>query len=182
MQYYFNFVIIKKKHKTKMKKNIIWILLILLVIPLACKKRFEDGPLISFRSVKARIEGTWKVDKFYINDADSTADFNNRLGCEIEFSKDVYNGDNYYIYLKNCNNNRIYIGFWDNPRGGEFGTTFLKDSTFTNGIGPIGSDRSQGTWTILRLTNKEFNLYDPCGGGWGALPYGTKYTINLKKQ
>ena len=162
-------------------KKLIPLLLIITAISTGCKK-FKDGPLISFRSVKSRIEGTWKVDKFYINDVDSTADFNVKCGCEIEFSKDFWNGDANYMYLKNCNNNKTLTGFWYWYNSEYLSTTFLNDSTFTNGIGAFGPDRGEGAWIILRLTNKEFNLYERCGGGWGTLPYGTKYTINLVKQ
>jgi hypothetical protein len=53
----------------------------------ACKK-YPEGPLISFRSAKNRVVGTWNVDKFYINSVDSTDEYNQKLGCKIEFTKD----------------------------------------------------------------------------------------------
>ena len=171
-------------YATTTMKKIIFIILILTVIITACKKRFEDGPLISFRSVKSRIEGTWKVDKFYINDVDSTYDFNKKLGCEIEFSNKVskYNSVCYEIYLKNCNNNKVLLGSWEWCEDDCFSTAFFKDTSFLNNLGAFGSEREESCWEILKLTNKEFNLYESHGGGWGTLPSGTRYAINLKKQ
>lgn len=34
-----------------------------------CKK-YEDGPMLSFRSKKARVEGNWKVDKYTVDGID----------------------------------------------------------------------------------------------------------------
>jgi hypothetical protein len=156
-----------------------------IILSLACKKQFPDGPLISFRSKAKRIEGTWKLDKFYINSVDSTIEYNTMLGCEIEFILiDIIQGNaEGNVILKNCNNGKDYYGIWQYRTWG-FCTTFKKDTTFTNGIGPFGSERSVGPWTVLRLTNKEFNLktYDPGYGLWGSHPNGTPYVINLKKQ
>ena len=162
-------------------KRILLILLILAGIIAGCKK-FEDGPCFSLRSVKNRITGTWKVDKFYIDGADSTDEFNSKLGCEIEFSRDAYQTTNYIrtIYLKNCNNGKTLKGLWSFfNKENELHIYFTETLDFTNAIGPLGSDKD-AFWTILRLTNKEFNLTI---ANWPDFIHGFKktYIIKLKK-
>jgi hypothetical protein len=53
-----------------MKKIIIYSILITLFI--SCK-RYEEGPLISFRSANHRIAGNWRVESFTANGIDSMA-------------------------------------------------------------------------------------------------------------
>jgi hypothetical protein len=163
-------------------KKVILFLIVLACITESCKK-YPDGPCISLRSAKNRIVGTWKVDKLYINDIDSTDEFNSKLGCEFEFTKDVLNpqGDACMFHLKNCNNNAIYQGFWYMVHENKnIVTNFFEDSTFINAIGPFGNDRT-GYWTILKLTNKEMKLstnswYD----NWNIAE--RKFEIIMKKQ
>ncbi len=166
-------------------KKIILVLIIITTILESCKK-FPDGPCISFRSVIKRIEGTYKVDKFFINGADSTTEFNTKLGCEIEFSKTTtsYNPGGYYVYLINCNNGKSYTGDWAYAEhNSNFYIGFIVDSTMQNGIGPFGYGRTDAGIKILRLTDKEFNFeaFDPGGGLWDSNPQGTQYIINLVK-
>ena len=139
-------------------KKIILFLVIIVSITEGCK-RFEDGPTISLCSVKSRITGTWKVDKFYIDGADSTDEYYFKLGCEMKFTKENYNSYGYNtIYIINCKNGNMLKGHWKflhNPN--RLNIYFNENPYFTSPIGPIVSDRS-GYWTIIRLTNNEFNL------------------------
>lgn len=43
---------------------------IILLMP-ACKK-YEEGPSLSFRSKEARLEGTWKYEKIFVNQKERT--------------------------------------------------------------------------------------------------------------
>jgi hypothetical protein len=68
-----------------MKKTTITIIgIIAMLIFTECKK-YQEGPLISFRSKKSRIEGKWKFDKVLSNGVDKTVDF---VNAEIEFATD----------------------------------------------------------------------------------------------
>lgn len=55
-----------------MKTHLLFILTILFLLPFSGCKKYEEGPLLSFRSPENRIEGRWDIDKLLINEADST--------------------------------------------------------------------------------------------------------------
>ena len=168
-----------------MKKLIYLLILLAIACSFGCKKRFVDGPLISFRSVKQRIHGTWKVDKFYINGADSTDEFNAKVGCEIEFTGNIYNGeDNFWcFFFKNCNNGKTLNGFWYFFQGdkSELALTPLRDTTFLTVPGPFSGNDDSENWIILRLTNQELNAKIFATPWWGV-PTSTEYVLYLKKQ
>ena len=147
--------------KTIILHKLISISIFALLLIIACGKTYKDGPNISFRSAFKRVTGTWKVDKYYINDIDSTDEFYAKLGCEIEITNkrstiNIYCAN---LYLINCINNNKYSALWSffSADKNALSIDFLKDSTFINKMGPIGSDRD-GTWIISKLTNKELNL------------------------
>ncbi|NTW31456.1 MAG: hypothetical protein HGB12_02330 [Bacteroidetes bacterium] len=164
-------------------KKAIYILFFAIIL-IACGKTYDDGPSITFRSAKNRIVGTWKVDKFYIDGADSTDEFNSKLGCQIEFLKDPFPQSYkcFKLYLKQCNDNAIYSGYWcflSSTNKNKVQIDLLKDTTFINAIGTFGSER-YGRWTILKLTNKELNLTTE---GWDyEWGFGMRtFLLNLKK-
>src|SRR5438105_1316785 len=81
-----------------MKKVIILILFIITVssaLFFSCKKGPED-PSISFRSRKARVTGTWKVNTYTVNDVDSLTSLNkfdstsSSCGNLVKEVKDVF--------------------------------------------------------------------------------------------
>jgi len=166
-----------------MKKTVPILFIALLLI--TCGKTYDDGPHFTFRSAKNRIIGIWKVDKFYIDGIDSTDEFNAKLGCEFEFTKEGYTpGDKitWKILFKNCINDKILAGLWEfSPKDdkSKLRISFNEDSSFTCAIGPFGQMRD-GHWTILKLTNKEFNLttdYWDFDFGFGM----RTFLLNLKK-
>jgi hypothetical protein len=71
-----------------------------LVVGISCH-RFEDGPLISFRSIEKRMNGTWKIESLYINGMDQTQTFIDSCGDIISIvinkSGDQWGGD---IYIR----------------------------------------------------------------------------------
>jgi hypothetical protein len=68
-----------------MKKTTITIIgIIAMLIFTECKK-YQEGPLISFRSKKSRIEGKWKYSKVLFNDIEKTSEF---INAELEFGTD----------------------------------------------------------------------------------------------
>jgi hypothetical protein len=68
-----------------MKKTTITIIgIIAMLIFTECKK-YQEGPLISFRSKKSRIEGKWKYSKVLLNGVEKTSDL---INAELEFGTD----------------------------------------------------------------------------------------------
>jgi len=167
-----------------MKKILSIFIIIILIV--SCGKTYDDGPHFTFRSAQSRIEGTWKLDKLYINDIDSTNEFYNRLGCDIEFTDEIYNVSEYFwkIKLKNIKNSDIdFIGQWGFYAHNQdlVSIYFTKDSNFKieNSIGPFGSERSS-VWTITKLTKDEFNMWVDFYDFYQGL--GTrKFSLILKK-
>jgi hypothetical protein len=66
-------------------KKILYIILSI-VIFLGCKK-YEEGPLISFRSVTQRIEGKWRVTEYISNGIDSLKYYNDSCGATIGITR-----------------------------------------------------------------------------------------------
>jgi hypothetical protein len=55
-----------------LKIKFIYIYLIFVFL-FSCKK-YEDGPLVSFRTKKTRITGVWKLDKIIVNGVEKNDD------------------------------------------------------------------------------------------------------------
>ena len=170
-----------------MKKIFNIIILFAMVLPFGCKK-YPDGPCFSLRSSKNRVTGTWRVDKFYMDGADSTEEYYQKLGCKIEFSGGGGGiTARHAVKLSSCNNYKSLNGRWYfehnnylNIRYYGIEIAFYTDTTFHDAIGPFGNSRAC-LWKILRLTNTEFNLTSgrPHSTPWD--PRGTTYLIELKK-
>ena len=64
-------------------KNLLFILFAILLC--SCKK-YKEGPAISLRTKTNRITGTWKIEKLYINDIDSTSEYqkSDAIKCFIQ--------------------------------------------------------------------------------------------------
>jgi hypothetical protein len=150
----------------KIKKLFSFFFTVTIFFP-SCHK-FPDGLKFSLRSLKNRITGTWKVDKFYVNGEDSTEEFNQLVSCEIEFKKDDYWG-NYLTELKSCKNGRILSGNWNyrkycNPDNEDFGNSYFSlhfnEDTSIYSLRPLIGDTKgyASVFRILRITNKEYNI------------------------
>jgi len=103
-----------------------------------CKK-YEDGPMLSLKSKKGRVDGTWKFQSFIEDGDDITQDF---VGCEWEFKKDgdfteYFDGD-------------VYSGRWE----------FASDKEAID----LTYDGDTWRWSLKRLTNKEMWLERIDGG------------------
>jgi len=150
-------------------KKIILILIILASVMDGC--RYDDGPLISFRSVEKRIEGTWKVIGFTSDSVDSLQYYNDSCGSAMR----IYNVyDNTYDYINFDSGIKKF--------GGEF--TFADNKKIMNvwfavpippfkGIGPLGGGKSSD-WKILKLEMKELKISTDFNG--------RNYIISFKKE
>ena len=68
-----------------MRKILILTLAVIFVV--SCGK-FEEGPFFSFFSVKKRVEGKWKLDKYLMDGGDSTESFLKGYTEEYDFKDD----------------------------------------------------------------------------------------------
>jgi hypothetical protein len=68
-----------------MKKLLVLLFLTTLLLT-SCKKKFPDGPLISFRSIYTRIDGKWESENYIVNGIDSTDFLNNKLGAKCQLN------------------------------------------------------------------------------------------------
>jgi len=132
-----------------MKKNFILILLIILLIPFAC--RYKEGPAISLRSVKSRLIGNWNVTEFTSDGIDSLKYYNDSCGClmhipdlsdELDINVFGYNKEfgGSFSFTKNKKIMHVY---------------FKQHASWYKNIGPIGINSD---WKILRLTKEEFKI------------------------
>ena len=126
----------------------------------ACNK-YKEGPLISLRTKTNRITGTWKIEKLYINDIDSTSEYQKKLEYKIKLSKDNN------AQLISCNDEKVLNGSWDfynfvmvsNHQENAISIILPKDTSFFiigEGFGNINTIRGIGE--IRRLTNRELKI------------------------
>lgn len=113
------------------KKTSIFISFILLLTILSCTK-YEDGPVITFRGKKVRLEGTWKYQsKIYV---DQNLEVTENLPATLyTYSKDG-------TYSESTGNK----GTWKFS-----GSVDLKITDSTN---------VEVSWEIIRLSNKQLWL------------------------
>ncbi len=138
--------------------------------------KYEEGPIVSFIKAKYRVTGNYRIEKFYVNDIDTTA-YYNALMCNTAFSFEIGNETGEGIidpfiptltFNPNCPGG--FRAYWD-----------LCDHNccmkiwFFYGIpvlGPWGQFDSF-TWDLIKLTDKEMIL--------GGKSFETTYRIELKK-
>ncbi|MBN8702173.1 MAG: hypothetical protein J0M08_03855 [Bacteroidetes bacterium] len=125
-----------------MKQKRFFLATILLGILLIGCKKYEEGPAFSLRTKKARISGSWVLEKYLVDGVDETASY---LGgyspdlLEIEKSGDFKYTDYYF------NGSIIDYGVWEFLPGKEEVKFKMAPS--------IGSEF---TYKILKLKNNEF--------------------------
>ncbi len=142
-------------------KRILYFIAIITLILSGCKK-YEDGPLISFRSKVNRLTGKFEIDKFLVNNEDSTLLYNEYMGIylEIDYFENLTN-----TYLGFSDNNKsLCSGHWDIQKPKTTITTDYyywyidTDSLNSSHKPPIAPFESYNEWTILKLTNKKLWL------------------------
>lgn len=104
--------------------------------------KYEDGPGLSLLSKKARVCGTWEVEKYLVDGVDKTSDYRALVTSEtMEIKKD----ETYSYSATYVNGSDTDAGTWkfDNDK-----------ADFTTQSNSTGS--TPDTWEIRRLTNKEF--------------------------
>ncbi|MCB0431427.1 MAG: hypothetical protein H6585_10310 [Flavobacteriales bacterium] len=102
----------------------------------SCKK-FEEGPAFSFRSIKSRLHGEWKIESYSVNGTDQTSTFVSAQGA------------NFMLEIEKDGTYRTEGNFADS------GTWELGEDKDDIRFKSSGSS-SEMSFRILRLTNKEF--------------------------
>jgi hypothetical protein len=124
-----------------------------------CKK-YDEGPLLSFRSAYNRIEGYWSIEKYTVNETDYTQLFIDSLG------------DFVFIYVNDpgdgVDRNEISITktgqypmatwvFQDNFSVIYFIFDPYNENPILLNLEPFGESQ-KSTWGIKKLTKNEFKL------------------------
>ena len=141
-----------------MKTHQTLIFLLLLAISISACKKYEDGPVVSLRSVKKRLQGTWKATKQVENGYEYLNDFRITFD-QLDDSKDpegLYN--TYTLYTSDSSNaEEKYYGTWevsdDKKHIFLYGSSM--DYNIGNGWNTIYWKNYTLTWDILRLTMEE---------------------------
>ena len=167
------------KIKNTMKK-VTKITIVALMFALAfnsCKK-YEDGPLISFRSPLNRLLGKWGVEAVSNNGNDITSLYIDSCGCKFSFHSEKH--DPKYFALFNCTNGYNYAGsfhFVSNEYIEIFIVSKYNEMGSSNDTVPICGPlkvRVSSRWDVKKLSNKNM---------WIENNYnGDLYLIKMKKD
>lgn len=137
-----------------MKKILFFIFAFVTVVG-ACKK-YEEGPLISFKSAKNRVYGTYTLVSYTVNGQDSLNSYKDSLGINFEFYHNEFlNRDYLHIYEDFFEGVNVVMCKWAVLNK----NMCLKfyDSSGPIGIGPFGASKTT-EWEILKLKNKDIKL------------------------
>ena len=120
---------------------------IIIVFIFSCKK-FDEGPLLSMQSREERIDKTWEVKRYYVEDIDSTKSLNE-----------------YFTLIKIDSNNGKYtpVYWYDSETGGSVSLYLSKKLIlFYEPINFYGVSNKKhlffGYFEIKRLTKEELIL------------------------
>lgn len=102
-----------------------------------CKK-YEDGPLISLRSKKARVANTWKIDKAYDNGSDVTGEYDQyvlqlnedgyaKLTAEYDYSGFTFSGSTEGRWSFEGDKENLKMDFENNDADGTYKILRLKE-------------------------------------------------------
>ena len=115
-----------------MKTKIISVLTVVLILfSISCSK-YEDGPILSFRSKKTRIDGSWKYESIIYTDQ-NLAVTENLPDTVLTFTSDG-----------NYSDNKGYMGTWKFSGSVDISITKSK-----------GAIQQEVKWEIIRLSKKQ---------------------------
>ena len=127
-------------------KNIL--LLFFIISFLAGCNEYEEGPDISFRTVKQRLCGEWIVERLTVDGADSLLDFMNHPGYR-----------EYYVFTTDKGNSAPMSGYnsgYTDRLAGSWSLNYNEEFISFGNANPYGPVfNSYINWKIIRLSNKE---------------------------
>ncbi len=120
--------------------------------------KYEDGPLISFRSKAQRITALWKVEEYYVDGIDSTQLYNDSCGCYLDFAFSKPDYWKYFFWMYYClkidttDKAGLPFGNWEIIDKKEILEILLDTSSFRykTGFGPF--NESDLKFEIIKLT------------------------------
>lgn len=123
-------------------RNLIFVLLTLFVA--SCGK-YDEGPNFSLRSKKARLVGTWELEKLYINGTLQSFSANSYTNLEIKKNKDTFTLNSFDALSGQYT---VQFGEWEFVEKKEVLRLKYFDGSGTTIV-------HINDWEIKRLTNKE---------------------------
>lgn len=154
-------------------KSLLYILLIIAGLLEGCKK-YEDGPIISFRSVHSRISGFHTLTKYSVDGIDSLSQYYDSLGLTFNFIP-KYDEVNDICWMsgkrKDGGSTELYWGY-----------KLTNSNTILKEIGPVGFSKGIGVfkpgisndWQILKLKKNDIVMKTNYNG--------KEYLIELETQ
>lgn len=121
----------------------------------SCK--YEDGPVLSLRSVKSRLKGTWVIEKYLVDNQDSTQLYIDSCGCSFVF---YTNGtSDLELIIENCIKDTaiLYTTTTEYKLTNNNKTITMSYNSGINNLGPIGRGDII-SYTISKLTKKNLWL------------------------
>ena len=153
------------------------LVLVLALLFSTCKK-YPDGPKIALHTVKNRITGIFKLDKFIIDGIDSV---NYLPPCQQINDIGLADKEAYYFKFEGGDIKGL-DGFGSYTLSGDQSSIYLSYSHYSahnyptnyrNIIEPYANNTDDGKWEIRKLTNKEFWIRNSANN--------VLYEIHLKK-
>ena len=140
------------------KLSVVLVVFTVLFSGYGCKK-YSEGPGISLRSKKARIENTWVIESAVLGGIDSTS-FYAVEGTEFTFGKDGSASGTQIRTNGVLFDTTIYEGYWELHEKDEVFALILTDKAT--------AEIDTNWWWIRKLKNKEFWLEDEGNKGWDS--------------
>lgn len=137
----------------KMKKSLSILIGILLFLSPSCKK-YEEGPSLSLRSKKARLENKWMYEKILVNKIEKPLDSDDQK-FRLSFEKEGLAVKE----IANASGPASFVGDWYWQDDKEKLKTIFDYTYFGNPVHEVTE------YEILRLKNKELWLKEIKGGG-----------------
>ena len=123
-----------------MKKTLSLLLLASILFLSSCHK-YEDGPLFSFKSAKARVSYDWKLTAAFKNEVDTVTNLTH-FGVKLDKSDAVTYTDTITDSMQHVN---IYAGTWQLTNS---------DANIAMVLNPPGTAQIVKIWYILRLDDE----------------------------
>jgi len=137
-------------------KKLLVILIVLTTIFSGC--RYKEGPMISFRSIKQRLDGHgWSISELTSDGIDSLKYFNDSCGGRFWFSFPFEEQSGIQLMEGKKSINGAF-SFNDNKKI----MTVNLGSNWSNIIAPLSEGKKD--WKILKLTNKIFKISTDVNG------------------
>lgn len=130
-------------------KKLFFVTLIIASAITSCKKYDDDG-FISLRSAKARLTGTWKVEKAFDDDGDDVSSTYTAANYQVKFDKDGKFTVNATVFLFNV----VATGKWE----------FIESKqTIKITMDPNQFNLGDSTWKIKKLHGGELHVTNSDG-------------------